>query len=273
VPIVAEVFKKAGTYDPRRLFGVTTLDVVRAARFLSEITDGNPKDTVVTVVGGHSGATIVPLLSQTSHGKGVAGESYEKIVHRIQFGGDEVVKAKDGAGSATLSMAYAGAKFANAVLRGLGGEKGVITPTFVESPLFADQGVEYFSSLVELGVRLSFSLLHRIGFDHARVGQWCGEDPPYRRAVGRGGEAPRGVPARPQEEHREGRQLRQPVRLSTGWAIDILVVDGAQICDKISHGQGLGIRLRAFSYAWCERGEVGLLCVGASAELENNAPT
>lgn len=26
----------------------------------------------------------------------------------IQFGGDEVVKAKDGAGSATLSMAFAG---------------------------------------------------------------------------------------------------------------------------------------------------------------------
>ncbi len=26
----------------------------------------------------------------------------------VQFGGDEVVKAKDGAGSATLSMAYAG---------------------------------------------------------------------------------------------------------------------------------------------------------------------
>lgn len=26
----------------------------------------------------------------------------------VQFGGDEIVKAKDGAGSATLSMAYAG---------------------------------------------------------------------------------------------------------------------------------------------------------------------
>jgi malate dehydrogenase len=29
-------------------------------------------------------------------------------VEGVQFGGDEVVKAKDGAGSATLSMAYAG---------------------------------------------------------------------------------------------------------------------------------------------------------------------
>lgn len=106
----------------------------------------------MTVIGGHSGATIVPLLSQSSYGKAITGEAYEKIVQRIQFGGDEVVKAKDGAGSATLSMAYAGAKFTNSLLRGLNGEKGVITPTFVKSPLFADQGIDFFSSNVELGV-------------------------------------------------------------------------------------------------------------------------
>lgn len=36
VPIAAEVFKKAGTYDERKLFGVTTLDVVRAKTFCAE---------------------------------------------------------------------------------------------------------------------------------------------------------------------------------------------------------------------------------------------
>jgi malate dehydrogenase len=154
VPIVAATLEKAGVFDPKRVFGVTTLDVVRAARFLSEITGASPSETGVTVVGGHSGPTIVPLLSQTSHGKAVKGEAYEKIVHRIQYGGDEVVKAKDGAGSATLSMAYAGAKFTNSLLRGLKGEKGVITPTFVKSPLFADKGIDFFSSNVELGVRV-----------------------------------------------------------------------------------------------------------------------
>ncbi|KAH9927866.1 malate dehydrogenase [Amylocystis lapponica] len=151
VPIVSAVLEKAGVYDPARVFGVTTLDVVRATRFLAGITGNSPADTPVTVVGGHSGATIVPLLSQSSYGKGVSGEAYSKLVHRIQFGGDEVVQAKEGAGSATLSMAYAGAKFTHALLRGLRGEKGVVTPTYVKSPLFADQGVDFFSSLVELG--------------------------------------------------------------------------------------------------------------------------
>jgi malate dehydrogenase len=162
VPIVAATLEKAGVFNPKRLFGVTTLDVVRAARFLSGIASVSPADAAVTVVGGHSGATIVPLLSQTENGKGITGEAYDKLVHRIQFGGDEVVKAKDGAGSATLSMAYAGAKFTNALLRGLNGEKGVITPTFVKSPLFEDKGIDFFSSNVELGVD-GVEKIHPIG--------------------------------------------------------------------------------------------------------------
>lgn len=34
VAIAAEVFKKAGTYDPKKLLGVTTLDVARANTFV-----------------------------------------------------------------------------------------------------------------------------------------------------------------------------------------------------------------------------------------------
>ncbi|CCU97443.1 Hypothetical allergen [Malassezia sympodialis ATCC 42132] len=151
VPIVAEVFKKAGVYDPKRLFGVTTLDVTRASTFLSGLAGSNPDDTKVPVIGGHSGVTIVPLLSQAQQGSSIsAGEQYEKLVHRIQFGGDEVVKAKDGAGSATLSMAYAAAVFANSLLKALNGEKGVKECAFVESPLFADKA-KFFASPIELG--------------------------------------------------------------------------------------------------------------------------
>jgi malate dehydrogenase len=94
--------------------------------------------------------TIVPLLSQSNHA-GIEGEARDALVNRIQFGGDEVVKAKDGAGSATLSMAFAGARFAESLLKAAQGVKGVIEPTFVDSPLYKDQGVEFFASRVELG--------------------------------------------------------------------------------------------------------------------------
>ena len=36
VPIASEVLKKRGAYDPRRVFGVTTLDVVRSNAFIAE---------------------------------------------------------------------------------------------------------------------------------------------------------------------------------------------------------------------------------------------
>ncbi|KAG1473146.1 hypothetical protein G6F56_001125 [Rhizopus delemar] len=133
-----------------RLYGVTTLDVVRASRFVAEIKNLDPKDVNVTVVGGHSGVTIVPLLSQT--GLEFTKEELDSLTHRIQFGGDEVVQAKNGTGSATLSMAFAGARFANSVLEAtVGGKKGVVEPSFVKSDVFANEGVEYFSTNIELG--------------------------------------------------------------------------------------------------------------------------
>ncbi|KAF7728143.1 Malate dehydrogenase, cytoplasmic [Apophysomyces ossiformis] len=150
VPIFAETFKKAGVFDPKRLYGVTTLDVVRASRFVAEVKNLDPKDVKVTVVGGHSGVTIVPLLSQT--GLKFSKEELDSLTHRIQFGGDEVVKAKDGKGSATLSMAFAGARFANSVLEAtVAGKKGVVEPSFVKSDVFAKEGIEYFSTNIELG--------------------------------------------------------------------------------------------------------------------------
>ena len=46
----------------------------------------------------------------------------------LQFGGDEVVKAKDGAGSATLSTAYAAAEFVNGVLEARAGKEVRLSP-------------------------------------------------------------------------------------------------------------------------------------------------
>ena len=161
VPIVAEVFKSKGVYNPKRLFGVTTLDVVRASRFVSEIKHTNPADEHITVVGGHSGVTIVPLYSQSNH-PDIKGKKLEDLVYRVQFGGDEVVKAKDGAGSATLSMAMAGARFAESLLRAAQGEKGVVEPTFVQSELYKDHGVDFFASPVELG-KNGVEKIHGIG--------------------------------------------------------------------------------------------------------------
>merc|ERR1712167_275516 len=61
VPIAAEVYKKAGCYDPKKLLGVTTLDGVRSNTFVGELKGVDPANIEVPVVGGHAGATILPL--------------------------------------------------------------------------------------------------------------------------------------------------------------------------------------------------------------------
>ena len=112
VPIAAEVMKQAGKFNPKKLFGVTTLDVVRAETFIQDITgEKDPAKTVIPVIGGHSGETIVPLFSLAKPKVNIPAEKLAPLIKRVQFGGDEVVEAKGGAGSATLSMAYAGFRY------------------------------------------------------------------------------------------------------------------------------------------------------------------
>ncbi|KAI4296493.1 hypothetical protein L6164_036446 [Bauhinia variegata] len=148
VAIAAEVFKKAGTYDPKKLLGVTTLDVARANTFVAEVLGVDPREVDVPVVGGHAGVTILPLLSQVKPPSSFTPEETEYLTNRIQNGGTEVVEAKAGAGSATLSMAYAAAKFADACLRGLKGEAGVIECAFVASQVTE---LPFFATKVRLG--------------------------------------------------------------------------------------------------------------------------
>ncbi|XP_008779215.1 malate dehydrogenase, glyoxysomal-like [Phoenix dactylifera] len=148
VPIATEVFKKAGTYDPKRLLGVTTLDVLRAKTFVAEVLGIDPREVDVPVVGGHAGVTILPLLSQVKPACTFTADERNYLTHRIQNGGTEVVEAKAGAGSATLSMAYAAAKFADACLRGLRGDAGIVECSFVASQVTE---LPFFASKVQLG--------------------------------------------------------------------------------------------------------------------------
>ncbi|CCD26171.2 malate dehydrogenase MDH2 NDAI_0G03940 [Naumovozyma dairenensis CBS 421] len=107
------------THIERRIMGVTKLDIVRAKTFLHEVTidaDITPRSNDmpdVPVIGGHSGETIMPLFSQSRSYKSLDKDQLAYLIHRVQYGGDEVVKAKNGLGSATLSMAHAGFKVVN----------------------------------------------------------------------------------------------------------------------------------------------------------------
>ncbi|SHI26072.1 malate dehydrogenase [Ferrimonas marina] len=147
VAIAAEVLKAAGVYDKNKLFGVTTLDVIRSETFIAEAKGLDPAQVKINVIGGHSGVTILPLLSQVE-GVSFSEDEIASLTHRIQNAGTEVVEAKAGAGSATLSMAQAACRFGLSVVRGLQGEQDVIECAYVEG---AGEHTRFFAQPVKLG--------------------------------------------------------------------------------------------------------------------------
>merc|ERR1712207_53528 len=147
VPAMAELYKKKGL-DPMKIVGITTLHVVRANKFVGEITGKNPNFINVPVVGGHAGKTILPLFSQDKVAKTIDADKIPALDAHVQDAGTDVVNAKNGKGSATLSMAYAGARLGKAVLAGLNG-----TPTTECAYVMSDvmPGLPYFTSKVTFG--------------------------------------------------------------------------------------------------------------------------
>ena len=151
VPVFAERMKQNNTYNPSKLFGVTTLDILRANTFISEITGVKSSDINIPVIGGHAGESILPLFSQSKpYIKHMLNdEQVDKITKRVQNAGTEVVLSKDGNGSATLSMARAGSNFVNSLIKGLNGEDNIVECAYVESNIVPD--CKWFSTPVKLG--------------------------------------------------------------------------------------------------------------------------
>lgn len=88
VPIAAEILKAHKVFEPTRLFGVTTLDVVRASTFTAAITgEKDSRKIMVPVIGGHSGQTIVPLLSLAQPACDIPAGELDGLIKRKSFPG------------------------------------------------------------------------------------------------------------------------------------------------------------------------------------------
>ncbi len=147
VAIAAEVLKKAGVYDKNKLFGITTLDIIRSNTFVAALKGKSPTEIEVPVIGGHSGVTILPLLSQIP-GVSFTDSEIESLTKRIQNAGTEVVEAKAGGGSATLSMGQAAARFALSLIKAMKGESNVVECAYVEGD---GQYARFFAQPLILG--------------------------------------------------------------------------------------------------------------------------
>ena len=148
-PLAIEVFKKKGVVGAeKRIFGVTTLDVIRANTFAAPLAKADVTHMSVPVIGAHEGITIIPVISQ-AHPE-VTFKSEEKLkqfVNKIMYAGMEVLEAKDGKGTATLSMAYAAARFTQSLLLAKTGHP-TVECTYVHSNI---TDVDFFANRVLIG--------------------------------------------------------------------------------------------------------------------------
>merc|ERR1712228_634193 len=160
VPAMAELYKAKGL-DPKKIVGVTTLDCVRANKFVAEKLGVDPDDVEIPVIGGHAGVTIMPVFSQDRHAANIPADQIPALDKHVQDAGTDVVNAKAGKGSATLSMAYAGARFANAVLSGLAGTETTECAYVARDP-DAKSELPYFASRVTFGTT-GVKTVHDIG--------------------------------------------------------------------------------------------------------------
>ncbi|KAJ9596703.1 hypothetical protein L9F63_012271, partial [Diploptera punctata] len=148
VPVACEVFKREGHDNDARIFGVTTLDLVRASTFVAEEKGLDPSEVHLPVIGAHSGSTIVPLFSQMTPQVNITEEEAQRLTHSVQVAGTEVVKAK-GKGSATLSIAFATMRLVISIARALQGARCVIECAYVRSNVM--KGCDYFATPLKLG--------------------------------------------------------------------------------------------------------------------------
>ncbi|MDM7861491.1 malate dehydrogenase [Alteromonas sp. ASW11-36] len=146
VAIAAEALKAKGVYDKNKLFGVTTLDVIRAETFVADLKGLDVAGVHVPVIGGHSGTTILPLLSQVE-GATFSDDEVAALTKRIQNAGTEVVEAKAGGGSATLSMGQAAARFCLSLVAAMKGDN-VVEYTYVQVD---SDDAAFFAHPVRLG--------------------------------------------------------------------------------------------------------------------------
>uniref|UniRef100_A0A1I8FTB0 Malate dehydrogenase, mitochondrial n=1 Tax=Macrostomum lignano TaxID=282301 RepID=A0A1I8FTB0_9PLAT len=196
VPIAAEILKKHNAYDPRRLFWSHHAGHCAIQTHLWPRPRGWTCPSV-PVIGGHSGVTIIPVISQAVPSVSFKAQDRETLTTRIQNAGTEA-----GAGSATLSMAFAAEKFVDSVLQAIDGKRGVIECAFVESTVTE---APYFSTPLLLGrdgVEENLGLGNLIEFE-AKLLQAA-------------------MPEL-QQKHRQGREVREGALL--------IARDEVQICD------------------------------------------
>lgn len=148
IPVACEVMKRFRAYDPAKIFGVTTIDVMRANALAARISGLAPEQVNVPVIGGHSDKTIIPVLSHIQPPAAFSDQELVDITDGVQTASENLVKMKRGS-TLSMSAAFAVARFVVSLARAVRGERGVLECAYVRSDLYSN--IRYLATPLELG--------------------------------------------------------------------------------------------------------------------------
>ncbi|CAG9764100.1 unnamed protein product [Ceutorhynchus assimilis] len=167
MPLASEMLKKGGIFNPNGVFGVTSVDAVRANTFVANVQGLEPECVEVPVVGGHSTETIVPLLSQAKPCADFTNSEIEDITARIRMAHEDLIKLKPSE-SGALSSAFATARFIVSLIKALQGQPNVIEYAYVKSSVHPY--LKYLSTPLLLGM---YGVQKNLGFSKMTDYEQC----------------------------------------------------------------------------------------------------
>ncbi|XP_053609871.1 malate dehydrogenase, mitochondrial-like isoform X1 [Plodia interpunctella] len=151
VPLVGEIMRLRGAFNPRYLLGCVELNCVRANTVLSDFLRVPPESVRVPVIGGATPQTMVPVLSAAVHPCIMTQEQIECVTSCIMSGNEAVCAAKGCCTeTACLAGAYAVARTTINVVKGLQGKK-ILQVAYVDNMCTCVPDCQFFASELTLG--------------------------------------------------------------------------------------------------------------------------
>ncbi|XP_076240109.1 malate dehydrogenase, mitochondrial [Calliopsis andreniformis] len=149
IPLALEMYKRAGVYEYNRLFGVISLDCIRANTFLAEVVGIEPECVTVPIIGGSCPETCIPIFSQAKPCNKLSQQETDRLTKALRFTDVEIARMDKNKETISIAVAFGAARFCMSLCKALRHQSGVIECAYVRSCVVPD--VTYFAGPLELG--------------------------------------------------------------------------------------------------------------------------
>ncbi|XP_031831065.2 malate dehydrogenase, mitochondrial [Nomia melanderi] len=147
IPLAIEMYKQAGVHDYNHLFGLISVNCLRANTFAAEVIGVEPECVTIPVIGGSCSETCIPIFSQAKPCNVIAQEEARRLTRAVRLADEEVSKMNKKPTS--FAMAFGAARFCVSLCKALRHQRDVVEYAYVRSHVIPE--IKYFAGPLKLG--------------------------------------------------------------------------------------------------------------------------